>query len=209
MGRFPPTPHPDRPKPSRFWRPPLNAKSIVGSCGPRCADLRPPPPAPDAAYGAGQRVIVQAHTPFAFGAHTGPAVVPSAQIMVGVAGAGVGHFSMGHASAVMGTQAQTEGELSKRLVVVQSTVSTHEHTPGQSAPPAAGSQESYGLSTQRPDPGHGLPASPPQATPSGAHLPESQWVPAAHFTVAHGSVGGGLQPQVGQPLASLTFPYSQ
>ena len=62
---------------------------------------------------------------------------------------------------------------------------------------------------QVPAPGHALPANPPQETPSGMHLPESQCVPPPQSTVAHGSVGGGLHPQVPQPLASTTLPYGQ
>jgi hypothetical protein len=84
-----------------------------------------------------------------------------------------------------------------------------EQIPEQSAPPAAGSQLSLGLSTHLPMPGHGVPANPPHETPSETHLPASQWVPPAHFTVAQGSVGGGLHWQVGHPLASGTFPYWQ
>src|SRR5206468_10437566 len=109
----------------------------------------------------------------------------------------------------MGTHAQTEGELSNRLSAVQKTFCTQEQMPGQSAPPAVGSQVSLGSSTHLPNPGHALPANPPQDTASGAHLPASQCVPAAHFTVAQGSLGGGLHLQVSQPFASLTLPYSQ
>jgi len=58
-------------------------------------------------------------------------------------------------------------------------------------------------------PGQGLPVNPPHVTPLDRHLPPSQWVPAAHFTVAQGSVGGGLHWQVGQPFASSTFPFGQ
>ena len=110
---------------------------------------------------------------------------------------------------LLGTQAQTAGELSNLLSVVQSTFCTHEQMPPQSAPPLAGSQLSLGSSTHLPDPGHGIPAMPPQETPFETHLPASQCVPEAHFTVAHGSVGGGLHAQVGQPFASGTFPYWQ
>jgi hypothetical protein len=154
-------------------------------------------------------VIVQAQAPLALGAQVGPAVLPSAQIIVGLAGAGVGHFCGGQAPLGAGTQAQTDGSPLKTELAVQSTFCTHEQIPGQSAPPAAGSQPSLGLSTHLPSPGHGIPASPPQETPSETHFPVSQWVPDAHFTVAHGSGGGGLQAQVGQPFASGTFPYWQ
>lgn len=146
--------------------------------------------------------------PLAFGAHVGPAVVPSEHIVVTLAGAGPGQ-PMAHGSAVIDTHAQTEGELSNRSVDVHSTVSTHEQRPMQSAPPWAGSQPSLGSSTHLPPPGHAFPAKPPHDTPSPTHLPAAKWVPAAHFTVAHGSVGGGLHAHVGQPLASGTLPYSQ
>jgi hypothetical protein len=45
-----------------------------------------------------------------------------------------------------------------------------------------------------------------QTTGSGTHFPESQCVPDAHFTVAHGS---GLHVHVGQPFASTAVPYWQ
>ena len=153
-------------------------------------------------------MIVQAHRPDVLSAQVGPAVVPSAHRVVTLSGAGVGHFSGGQ-GLVTGTQAHTEGELSNLLLAVQSTFSTHEQTPPQSAPPLAGSQLSLGSSTHLPEPGHGIPAMPPQETPFETHLPASQCVPDAHFTVAHGSAGGGLHPQVGQPFASRTFPYWQ
>src|SRR3954454_2066529 len=63
-----------------------------------------------------------------------------------------------------GTQAQTEGEESKWDPRTQSCVSMHSHTPPQSAPPFVGSQLSLGSSTQRPPPGQGMPAIPPQKT---------------------------------------------
>jgi len=157
----------------------------------------------------GQRVMVQPQMLLAPGAQTGPAMLPSAQIIETVAGAGVGHFSGGQIAEETGTQAHTDGELSKVLPWTHSTFSTHEQSPEQSAPPAAGSQLSFGLSTHLPRPGHGVPANPPHETPSEMHLPPSQCVPAAHFTAAQGSVGGGLHWQVGQPLASSTFPYWQ
>jgi hypothetical protein len=118
------------------------------------------------------------------------------------------HFTFAHGS-VDGTQAQTDGELSNWLPCTQATFCTHEQIPGQSAPPAAGSQLSFGSSTHLPPPGQGAPMNPPHETPSETHLPESQWVPDAHITVAQGSPGGGLHAQVGQPLASTTFPYWQ
>jgi len=154
-------------------------------------------------------VTVQAQVPLAFGAQVGPAVVPSEHIVVTLAGAGAGHFSVGQAEGVIGTHAQTDGELSNLWVDVQRTVSTQEQMPPQSAPPWAGSQLSLGSSTHFPPPGHALPAMPPHETAFDTHLPASQCVPAAHFTVAHRSVGGGLHLQVGQPLASSTLPYSQ
>ena len=157
----------------------------------------------------GHCVMVQPQTSSAPSAQTGPAMVPSAQTIEGVAGAGVGHFSGGQVPEETGTQVQTDGELSKRLPWTHSTFSMHEHIPGQSAPPVAGSQLSFGSSTHLPMPGHGVPASPPQETPSETHLPPSQCVPPAHFTVAQGSLGGGLHWQVGQPFASSTFPYWQ
>jgi len=147
--------------------------------------------------------------PLAFGAHVGPAVEPSEQIIVGLAGAGAGHFSFGQGEGVIGTQAHTDGELSNLWVDTQSAVSRQEQMPPQSAPPWAGSQLSLGSSTHFPPPGHALPAMPPHETLSATHLPESQCVPAAHFTVAHRSAGAGLHRQVGQPLASKTLPYSQ
>src|SRR3954465_12134218 len=93
---------------------------------------------------------------------------------------------------VAGTQAQTDGELSNLLFVVHTTFWMHEQMPPQSAPPLAGSQMSLGSSTHLPMPGQALPVMPPHDGPSATHLPASQWVPDAHFTVAHGSVGGGL-----------------
>src|SRR5947208_1461414 len=107
------------------------------------------------------------------------------------------------------TQAHTDGEPSNLLSAVQSTFWTHEQIPEQSAPPDFGSQLSLGSSTHLPRPGQALPAIPPQVGPSARHLPESQCVPAAHFTVAQGSVGGGLHLQVAHPFASRTLPFSQ
>jgi len=108
-----------------------------------------------------------------------------------------------------GTHAQTDGEPSNFASLVQAWLWTHLQMPPQSAPPAFGSQLSLGSSAHWPCPGHAMPAKPPHVTGSATHLPESQCVPAAHFTVAQRSVGGGLQVQVGQPLASSTLPYSQ
>jgi len=45
-------------------------------------------------------------------------MLPSAHIIEALLGPGAGHFSGGQ---VAGRQAQTDGELSKRLVVVQAT----------------------------------------------------------------------------------------
>jgi hypothetical protein len=70
---------------------------------------------------AGQRVMVQPHTPLTPGAQTGPAMLPSAQIMETVAGAGVGHFSGGQVPDDDGTQVHTDGELSKVLPWTHST----------------------------------------------------------------------------------------
>src|SRR5690242_19788455 len=86
----------------------------------------------------------------------------------------------------IGTQAQTAGELSNLLSVVQRTFWTQEQTPPQSAPPAFGSQPSVGSSTQRPNPGQAMPAKPPQRTGAGPHLPVvgSQVEPAGQSTAA-------------------------
>ena len=70
---------------------------------------------------AGQRVIVQPQTPLTPGAQTGPTMLPSAQIIETVAGAGVGHFSGGQLPDDEGTQAHTEGELSNVLPCTHST----------------------------------------------------------------------------------------
>src|SRR3954469_18278268 len=69
------------------------------------------------------------------------------------------------------TQAQTDGEESKWEPRTQSSVSMHSHTPPQSAPPFVGSQLSLGSSTQRPAPGQGMPAIPPQKTELPASSP--------------------------------------
>jgi hypothetical protein len=153
--------------------------------------------------------MVQPHTLSALSAQTGPAVLPSSHFIVATLGPGVGHFSGGHAFDGSGTHVQTDGELSKRVFVVHATFCTHEQIPPQSAPPLAGSQLSLGSSTHFPTPGQGRPANPPHVIGSATHLPPSQWVPEAHFTVAQGSVGGGLHWQVGQPFASSTFPFGQ
>jgi hypothetical protein len=180
-------------------------------------------------------VTVQPHAPLAVSTQVGPAVVPSAHIIVGASGPGPGHFSGGQVGGgAFGTQVQTEGELSKVLVVVQRTFWTQLQMPAQSAPPAAGSQLSLGSSTQRPNPGHGFPVNPPHATFAPMHLPVagSQAEPAGQSTAAQALVvmhlpvagsqvepagqstaaqalGGGLHLQVGQPLASATLPYWQ
>src|SRR5262245_13259686 len=98
-----------------------------------------------------------------------------------------------------GTQAQTEGERSNLLSVGQRTFCSQLQMPPQSAPPAFGSQPSLGSSTQRPAPGQGMPAIPPQRTGAGPHFPVvgSQVDPAGQSTAAHRLVGGGLQLQVG------------
>src|SRR4051794_38768440 len=70
-----------------------------------------------------------------------------------------------------GTQAQTEGELSKWNPLRQSTVSTQAQMPPQSAPPLRGSQSSLGSSTHLPPPGQGMPAIPPQAGPQAPSWP--------------------------------------
>jgi len=170
------------------------------------------------------------------GAQTGPAVLPSAQIIVGLLGPGDGHFSGGHIPAGGGlheqvgqpfasstfpywqamahtgpqtgafTQAQTDGELSNLLFASHATFWTHEQTPPQSAPPRAGSQLSLGSSTHLPKPGQALPVMPPHEGPVGTHLPALHCVPGAHRTAEQGS---GLHEQVGQPFASSTFPYGQ
>src|SRR5262249_44530573 len=112
---------------------------------------------------------------------------------------------------VLGTQAQTDGELSNLLFTVQRTFWTQVQMPPQSAPPAFGSQVSLGSSVQRPKPGQGFPVIPPHETFVLMHFPVagSQSVPAGHSTAAQPVVGGGLHLQVGQPLASRTLPYSQ
>ena len=150
--------------------------------------------------------MVQPQTLLAPSTHAGPAMVPSAHIVETLLGPGVGHFSGGQVPEATGTHAHTDGELSKVLPWTHRTFWMHEQIPEQSAPPVAGSQLSFGLSTHLPMPGHGVPANPPQETPSETHLPRSQCVPPAHFTVAQGS---GLHWQVGQPFASDTFPYWQ
>ena len=116
----------------------------------------------------------------------------------------------GGQTGLTGTHAQTDGEPSNLLSAGQLTaLCAHEQIPPESAPPRAGLQLSRGSSTHLLIPGHGIPAIPPHDGPSAAHLPPSQWVPAAHFTVAQGSIGGGLHLQVGQPFASKTLPYWQ
>jgi hypothetical protein len=60
-------------------------------------------------------VIVQPQTLLAPSAQTGPAMLPSAQIVETVLGPGVGHFSGGQVPGGTGTQAHTDGELSKLL----------------------------------------------------------------------------------------------
>ncbi|MEO7670221.1 MAG: hypothetical protein ABIW57_12835 [Polyangia bacterium] len=113
------------------------------------------------------------------------------------------------------------------MSLAQKTFCTHWQMPPQSAPPLAGSHESFGSSTHFPAPGQGLPAKPPQLTvgTSATHWAmglqgafthstffASQCVPAAQRTVAQGSTasgGGGLHLQVAQPLPSSTLPYSQ
>jgi hypothetical protein len=163
-------------------------------------------------FGAGQVVTVQPHAPLAVTTQVGPAVVPSAHIIVAASGAGPGHFSGGQVGGgAFGTHVQTEGELSNVLFAVHRTFWTQLQMPAQSAPPAAGSQLSLGSSTQRPNPGHGFPANPPQATFALTHFPVagSQLEPVGHSTAAQRFVGGGLHLQVGQPLASGTLPYWQ
>ncbi len=59
--------------------------------------------------------MVQPQTLLTPGTQTGPAMLPSAQTIEGLAGAGVGHFSGGQVPDETGTQAHTDGELSKRL----------------------------------------------------------------------------------------------
>ena len=63
----------------------------------------------------------------------------------------------------------------------------HEQIPPQSAPPAAGSQLSFGSSTHLPRPGQAIPAIPPQRAGPGAHLPVagSQSLPVGQSTAAH------------------------
>jgi len=154
--------------------------------------------------------MIQPQVPSGFCVQAGPATVPSGQILVTTPGCGDGHFWVGQGFALLATQAQTDGELSKLVLAGQRTVPPeHRQMPAQSAPPVLGSQLSEGSSTHVPAPGHAVPASPPHDTPSDTHFPESQCVPLAHFTVEHGSAGGGLQAQVGQPFASETFPYAQ
>src|SRR5215831_12096490 len=74
------------------------------------------------------------------------------------------------------THAQTDGELSKAAPAVHITFCAQEQIPGQSAPPAAGSQPSLGSSTHFPFPGHAAPESPPQETfPFWTSVPSSAW----------------------------------
>jgi hypothetical protein len=86
-----------------------------------------------------QLVIAQAQVPLV-STQTGPAVVPSPHMIVATFGPGVGHFSGGQGFGLGATQAQTDGELSNTVVVVQATVWMQVQTPAQSAPPAFGSQ---------------------------------------------------------------------
>lgn len=65
--------------------------------------------------------MVQPHTLLTPGAQTGPAMLPSAQIIEGLAGAGVGHFSGGQVPEETGTQAQTDGEPSNWVPWTHST----------------------------------------------------------------------------------------
>ena len=84
-----------------------------------------PPRLDSALHGAagvvGHCVIVQPQTLLAPSAQTGPAMLPSAQIVETVLGPGVGHFSGGQIPGETGTQAQTDGELSNLLFASQAT----------------------------------------------------------------------------------------
>jgi hypothetical protein len=70
---------------------------------------------------AGHWVMVQPQTLLTPGAQVGPAMLPSAQMVETLLGAGVGHFSGGQLPDDEGTQAHTEGELSKLLPCTHST----------------------------------------------------------------------------------------
>src|SRR5262245_61790204 len=104
-----------------------------------------------------------------------------------------------------GTQAQTDGEPSNLLSVGQRTFCAQLQMPPQSAPPALGSQPSLGSSTQRPAPGQGMPAIPPQRTGTGPHFPVagSQADPAWHNTAAHASLAQSWTRSCLKKLAEL------